>query len=271
MRAARWHTRRALERLGDADVVHYHGLDVDTYAIRPGLVTLHLPPAWYAPALWERRDLHFVTVSETQHAACPVMSEVIVNGVNVDEFTPLAAPGEHLLCLGRICNDKNFHTALDAAKLADADVVIAGELFPYLEHQRYYEEVLAPRLDGRRRWIGAARLPEKRDLLAGARALLVPSFVTETSSLAAMEALACGTPVIAFRKGALPEIVTDGLTGLLADDIPSMAGAIARVGAIDRTRCRAEAVARFDARTMTNRYLARYSAIACANSCSLSS
>jgi glycosyltransferase involved in cell wall biosynthesis len=258
MRVARWHTREALARVRGADVVHYHGVDCAEYAIVPGLVTLHLPPSWYPPSLWMRGDLRFICVSESERGACPVACDVIPNGVDVETFTPEPEVGDHFVCLGRICAEKNFHTAVDAAKLAGVDLVIAGELFPYAEHQRYYERELAPRLDKRRRWIGSLPVPEKRDLLASARGLLAPSIVEETSSLVAMEALACGTPAIASRTGALPEIVTDGVTGFFADDPESMAAAIRRIGVIDRNRCRAEAVQRFDGRTMTKRYLARY-------------
>jgi glycosyltransferase involved in cell wall biosynthesis len=101
-------------------------------------------------------------------------------------------------------------------------------------------------------------LPRKRQLLASARAVLIPSRVAETSSLVAMEALACGTPVIAYRSGALPEIVDDGVTGFVVDGVDGLVRALERIDEIDRRRCRAEAERRFDAREMAARYLALY-------------
>ena len=103
--------------------------------------------------------------------------------------------------------------------------------------------------------VGFAR---KRRLLTAARCLLVPSLAAETSSLVAMEAMACGTPVVAFRAGALPEIVEDGVTGFLVDGVRDMTVRIAQAGTLDRAAIRAAAVRRFSARCMTDRYLALY-------------
>ena len=110
----------------------------------------------------------------------------------------------------------------------------------------------------RRRFVGPVARNGKRALLAKARAVLVPSRCAETSSLVAMEALASGAPVIAYRSGALPEIVDDGITGFLVDDVEGLASAIANVRHIDRARCRMAAEERFDARRMTSQYLALY-------------
>ena len=119
-----------------------------------------------------------------------------------------------------------------------------------------------PRLDRRRRYLGPVGFIRKRRLLAAARCLLVPSLVAETSSLVAMEAAACGTPVIAFRSGALPEVVEDGRTGFLVDDVDGMAEAIRRVDRIDPAACREAARRRFSNRRMAAAYLDRYQMLA---------
>jgi glycosyltransferase involved in cell wall biosynthesis len=159
--------------------------------------------------------------------------------------------------MGRVCPEKNFEAAVDAAKRAGVRLVIAGEVFAYEEHERYFRDVLLPRLDDERIFVGPVSMPHKRRLLARARCVLIPSRVEETSSLVAMEALACATPVIAAPAGALPEIVRDGVTGFITNDF---AAAIARIGAIDRAACRREAEERFDARRMTAEYLRLYAA-----------
>jgi glycosyltransferase involved in cell wall biosynthesis len=241
----------------DADVVHFHGLDFDRWPVDGGaIVTVHLPPSFYAPGALTR-SATYVCVSESERAQFPGDAVVIPNGIDLDAFAP-SDGGDSLVCLGRICEEKGFHDAVDAAKRADDELLIAGHVFDYDAHQRYFAEVLKPKLDARRRFIGAVGGAAKRELLANARAVLIPSRVAETSSLVAMEALASGTPVIAYRSGALPEIVDDGVTGFIVDDVDGLVRAIADVERIDRGRCRAEAEQRFDARRMIARYLALY-------------
>jgi glycosyltransferase involved in cell wall biosynthesis len=119
-----------------------------------------------------------------------------------------------------------------------------------------------PLLDRERRFVGPLGTRGKRRLLGASRALLVPSLVEETSSLVAMEALACGTPVIAHRIGALEEIIEHGRTGFLVDDEEQMASAIAEVRLLDPRACRSQALERFSVETMTARYLSIYRSLA---------
>jgi glycosyltransferase involved in cell wall biosynthesis len=164
--------------------------------------------------------------------------------------------------MGRLCPEKGFDRAIDAARRARVPLLIAGRVFPYPAHQRYFEAAIAPRLDRRIRWIGAVGLARKRRLLSSANCVVVPSVVPETSSLVAMEALACGTPVVAQALGALPEIVEHGRTGFLVHDVDEMADALVRARSLDREACASAARERFTARQMTDRYLALYERIA---------
>jgi glycosyltransferase involved in cell wall biosynthesis len=266
-RAARARLRDAV-RATNADIVHYHGLDfAEVMGEGRNVVTVHLPPEWYPREALMCEDRVYVCVSESQRERFPSEAIVIPNGVDLDEFRP-SASGQRptAIALGRICEEKNLHEAIDAAKRAGVDLTIAGEVYAYPEHQRYFRDVFAPRLDARRRFIGPTA--ERRALLAGARCVLIPSLVEETSSLAAMEALACGTPVVAYRRGALPEIVDDGVTGFLVDDVEQMAEAIAKVDCLDRGACRRAAEERFDGRVMLARYLDLYATLAACGSSS---
>jgi glycosyltransferase involved in cell wall biosynthesis len=164
--------------------------------------------------------------------------------------------------MGRICSEKGFHLAIDAAERAGLKLILAGTVFEYPEHREYFDSMIAPRLNDQVRFIGPVGGKHKRDLLAGAKSLLIPSQVNETSSLAAMEAIAAGTPVVAWRSGALPEIVSDGRTGFLVSSVDEMAEAINHVPCIDRQECRKEAEERFDARSMFSRYLSLYESVA---------
>jgi glycosyltransferase involved in cell wall biosynthesis len=252
------------------DVVHMHGMDFHRYLPPPGvptLVTLHLPPSWYAPEVFalERPDTHLHCVSASQRRDCPAgarLLSTIENGVSVDHRAERVPMRDDVVALGRICPEKGFHLALDAARLARVPMRLAGRVFEYPEHRRYYHEEIRPRLDRARRFVGPVRGAVKWWLLSGARCVLVPSLVPETSCLVAMEALASGTPVVAFPCGALAEIVEPGVTGFLVRDVAEMAEAIAAARELDRDTCRRVARARYTAARMTSRYLARYQALA---------
>lgn len=249
------------------DLVHYHGIDFDSYCAEtrtPWLATLHLPIGWYSEAAL-RSGVRLLPVSRDQASRSPAGLDLlppIENGVDLDRYRPSRSKGDYALILGRIAPEKGFLDAIAAAKRAGVPLIAAGRLYSYPEHRRYFEQRLMPALDAERRWIGPAAGSEKARLIAEARCLLVPSTAPETSSLVAMEALASGTPVIAYRSGALPEVVEDGVAGFIVDDMAGMAEAIGRVGAIDPAACRAAAEARFSARRMTAEYLRLYERLA---------
>ncbi len=272
-RGQAWTRDRIAEALASeqVDVVHMHNLDFHACLPPPGppvLVTLHLPPGWYPPAALppSRPGTWLHCVSESQDAALPPATPrlpPIPNGVPVDRLGALHPKTcGYALILARICPEKGLHLALDAAHDAGKTLLIAGEVFPYAAHQAYFHDQIAPRLDRRRRYLGPVGFARKRRLLAAARCLLVPSLVAETSSLVAMEAASCGTPVIAFRSGALPEVVEHARTGFLVDDAAGMAAALDKVGALDRALCRDVARRRFSHQRMVAAYLDRYQTLA---------
>jgi glycosyltransferase involved in cell wall biosynthesis len=252
------------------DLVHLHGIDFDRYLPAPGppvLATLHLPPDWYAPeALRPARPRTWLNcVSAAQHAACPPspnLVDPIENGVPVGQLAARHAKRGFALFLGRICPEKGVHLALQAAHRAGVSLIVAGELYPYEAHQRYFEAEVRPLLDARRRFVGPIGFSRKRRLLTAARCLLVPSLAAETSSLVVREAAACGTVVVAFPNGAIREAVVEGRSGFLVPDADAMADAIRRTGELDPEGCRALARARFDEAAMVERYLALYARLA---------
>ncbi|MBZ0157307.1 MAG: glycosyltransferase family 4 protein [Alphaproteobacteria bacterium] len=259
----------ALRRF-DADLVHMHGLDFPAYLPRPGvpvLVTLHLPLSWYdLSALFpERPGTYLHCVSSAQRRECPDGVRLlpdIENGVPVDRLASSVSKRDFALAMGRICPEKGFHLALDAARRAGKSLVLAGRVFGYREHEQYFRYKIAPRLDGSRyRFIGPIGFIRKRRFLTAARCLLVPSLAPETSSLVAMEALACGTPVIAFPSGALGDIVEHGRTGFLVRNEEEMAEAIGAVSSLSPAVCRDTARERFSSERMLRNYLEVYGRI----------
>ncbi|SRR5579883_566500 len=252
-------------RQWSVDIVHMHGVDFHAYLPPPdvpALVTLHLPIAWYPPAIFQysARALFLNCVSASQNRECPACSYLLPPVYNGVEIPSVRRPErqDYALALGRICPEKGFHLALEAASEAGIPLVIAGQLFPYEEHIGYFRAEVNPRLGRLHRFIGPAGREAKWELYAGARCLVVASTVPETSSLVALEALACGTPVVAFRTGALPEIVVDGITGFLVDNVDEMAQAIRRAPEIDPEACRARVREHFSVRAMTARYMELY-------------
>ena len=252
------------------DLIHMHGLDFAEHLRQPSiptLITLHLPADFYPPGAISaaRPRTWFNCVSEAQQRTFPALPNIlppIPSGVPVERLKVRHAKRNFALALGRICPEKGFHLALDATATAGVPLLIAGQVFPYPYHQHYFEEQIRPRLGPGARFLGPVGFSRKRRLLTAARCLLVPSLVAETGSLVAMEALACGTPVIAFPAGALAEVVEPGMTGFLVKDVREMAEAILAAEQIEPEACRAAARRRFSLERMVERYFAAYERLA---------
>jgi len=259
----------SIERVLDqnsVDLIHFHGLDFWSYQPRGTtmrLATLHLPIAWYPQAIFDQKSIQLNCVSESQARSAESYKSlpVVENGIDTAQYGSKRERHNHLAWIGRICPEKGPHVALRVAQRLDMPLQIAGPVHPFAYHQGYFREEITPLLDEKRQYIGPIELQKKLDLLGSARCLLVPSSVAETSSLVAMEALASGTPVVAFRCGALPEIVEQGRTGFIVDSEEQMAEAVQRIDDISPDVCRAAARERFDVHRMVDEYLELYSRI----------
>ena len=263
--------QKAIDRaisLCPIDIVHMHGFDFFEYRVPnhiPLLVTLHLPISWYPQCAWQinHASVHFQCVSEEQRVLWkqpPSRVSVIPNGVPLPPLRKEARQ-DFAVVMGRICPEKNAHEALEAATLRQMRVYIAGKVFPYPEHERYFAQKISPWLGEQRsghRFLGPLSREQRWQLLSAARCLLHPTRAPETSSLAAMEALACGTPVIAYRSGALGGIIEDGVTGFLVDRASEMAEAITRVDRLRSEDCRRAAERRFSQKRMVREYFELY-------------
>ena len=248
------------------NVVHMHGLDFYGYLPSPPVpivVSLHLPLSWYGvDALCRLQPgVTLVAVSESQARTAPAdvrINAVVPNGVNLSHFRPQKRKSDYALVIARICPEKGLHLAIDAAERAGVPLIIAGSVFDYSEHRDYFDSMVLPRLNERIRFVGLVGGVRKANLLAGARCLLVPSLAPETSSLVAMEAMASGTPVVAFPSGALPEVVSHRRTGFLVNDAEEMAEAIFGCNSIASEVCRHEAELKFSSARMFAEYLDLY-------------
>ena len=189
-----------------------------------------------------------MAVSRSQAASAPAgvrVADVVPNPIVVDRWPLVLDKQEYLLWVGRMDPVKGAHRAIEAARIAGRSLVLAGPV--QTGQEEYFRELVKPHIDGRRvRYVGELGGTAIQELFANAAALLMPIRWREPFGMVMIEALACGTPVIAFPEGAAAEIVIDGENGMLVADEAEMAGAVERIGSIDPKRCRASVAERYD-------------------------
>ena len=232
----------------------------------PVLATLHLPRHYYPSDAFEKvpQNLFFNCVSEAQSwhfTDLTNVAGVVRNGIAVSRFPFVMEKEGYLLWMGRVCEEKGPHVAIEVARRTGMPLILAGQVYPFSYHEQYYRREIRPYLgldDPRVCFLETPDFRTKRKLLSEARAVLIPSLVDETSSLVAMEAMACGTPVIGFRRGAIPEVVIDCETGFVVGDVDEMAEMVWRTGEINPYACRAHVDINYSAERMANEYEALY-------------
>ncbi|GEL94400.1 glycosyl transferase [Cellulomonas composti] len=194
---------------------------------------------------------HYVSISDADRHPDLTYDATIHHGIDVDAFSPGAGDGGYLLFLGRIHPDKGTATAIEVARRAGLPLVIAGVVHDAEYHRREVE----PHVDGDRvRCVGPVGPRDRDRLLGGARALLHLIDFDEPFGLSVVESLMTGTPVIAYARGSMPELIRPGVSGHLVSSTAEAVAAVGGVGATDRAACRADAVARFSSGRMVDDY-----------------
>ncbi len=264
-------------RAREFDVIHAH-LDLAAFpAARlsptPTVHTLHgrLDLPALQPLYAAYPDMALVSISNNQRRPLRWASwlATVYNGVDVEELRFDPRGGRYLVFLGRISPEKGPARAIRIARRAGAELVIAArEPLPHTEDpvvrqdRDYFEAEVKPLLrEPGIHYIGEVDGPTKAELLGGALALLNPIDWEEPFGLNMAEALACGTPVLATRRGSVPEVVEHGETGWIGETEADLVAAVERAGELDRARCRTAAVERFSAAAMVDGYLAAYAAV----------
>ncbi|MFF2552719.1 glycosyltransferase family 4 protein [Nocardia sp. NPDC058058] len=265
--------RRALERLSELDrfdLVHDHTfagpLNMPMYRELglPTVVTVHGPveddPYLYYSELGA--EAHLVAISDRQRALAPDLNWVgrVHNALRVDDWPFRAEKDDYALFLGRFTADKAPHLALEAAHAADIPLILAGKCAEPPE-LRYFESAVRPLLTERDRMFGMADAAAKRELLSRARCLLFPVRWEEPFGMVMIEAMVCGTPVVALRGGAVAEVIVDGVTGRICDDPAELATAVKEVQTYDPHAMRAHVVEHFGADTLGRGYAEIYSRV----------
>jgi glycosyltransferase involved in cell wall biosynthesis len=262
------------ERADEFDVIHSHldywGFPLARHAPVPVLTTLHgrLDLRELQPLYRHFQDVPLVSISCAQRQPLPQANFVatIYHGLDLDEMTFNPHSGQYLGFLGRIAPEKGLDTAICVARRAGWQLRIAarkplqhGGDANVLMDRHHYDQDIKPLLDSAHaRLIGEVDGPAKDEFLSNAAALLFPIRWPEPFGLVMIEALACGTPVIALRRGSVPEIIEDGVTGFICDSEDQMVQAIGRIDEIDRARCRQVAEQRFSAARMAEMYTQLY-------------
>ncbi len=249
------------------DVVHAHSPALLAFTQELGaplVYTLHHAKDERLSRYYARcPGVRFVAISRRQAQLSPGLAcEVVHHGLDPARYLPHGVPSQarpYAFFLGRLSWCKGPELAVAAARRAGLELLVAGKSHGLGDPPGWEEKVLRPALACPGvRWLGEADLATKRRALAGARALLVPIRWEGPFGLVLIEAMLAGCPVVAFRRGSTPELVEDGLTGWVVEDVEGMAAALARLARFDRAACRRRAVERFSADRMTRDYLAVY-------------
>jgi glycosyltransferase involved in cell wall biosynthesis len=252
----------AVERARDFDIIHYEAayypmsLAFARLSPTPIVQTLHHSPSEAEVKLWARYpEAPFVAISNEQAQLLSGLNVVatVLHGVDTDNFTFREKPDDYLLFLGRFTDGKGVLQAIEVAKRVGMRLILAAA------EDEYYREKVAPHVDGRHIvYYGEADFAAKVRLYGGARALLYPIQAREPFGLVLAEAMACGTPVAALDRGAVREVVDDGVTGIVFTDLEQLVNDLTRVFDLDRRRVHERAVARFGVARMVDEYAAVY-------------
>jgi glycosyltransferase involved in cell wall biosynthesis len=254
-------------RAQEFDIIHCHtdylGLPLTQTTLTPTIITLHgrLDIPEIIPLYQEYPDIRLVSISDAQRIPLPHphWAATIYHGLPPDLYSFHPQRGSYLLFLGRISPEKRPDSAIRVACRAGVPIRIAAKIDRV--DQEYFETMIRPLLNHPLvEFLGEVNESQKRVLLGNALALLFPIDWPEPFGLVMIEALASGTPVIARSCGSVPEVLRDGVTGLLCENEDAMVEAVHRVAALDRTVCRQEFERRFTVQVMVQNYLKCYEA-----------
>ena len=244
---------------GDFDVIHNHagieGLVLGASSRTPVLSTNHLSFVPETQPIWDAYPWAHHSLSAASAATFPSRGAMppIHHGIDVSSFPFGDSPEGYLAFLGRFSPEKGAARAIEAARASGRRLLLAGKVDS--ADADHFARDIEPNVDGRQvQYVGEADADTKRRLLAGADALLFPIDWDEPFGLVMIEALASGTPVIGLRRASVPEVVEDGVTGFVVDDVAAMADRIGRIGEIDRRACRRAAEQRFNVPRMADDY-----------------
>lgn len=256
------HVAHALSRSGEFDLIHNHldwlPLAFSGLADAPMVTTIHgFSTPRILPA-YLRSQSAFVAISDADRAPELEYVATVHHGVDTTALPFSATAGDGLVCFGRIHPDKGTAEAIEIARCAQRPLVLCGPV----QDERYFAEEIEPHVDGDRvRYLGSVGREERAEILGAAACLLHPIAFAEPFGLSVVESMLCGTPVVAYARGSMPELVEDGVTGALAHDVDSAVAGVQRAVDFDRATCRQTAVRRFSVDRMVDDYVDVYETV----------
>ncbi len=250
---------KAYSEANNFDVIHSHFTVTSSFYSKlvntPTLQSIHLPiTGEYRQMLEKFKDNNYVSFTLAQRKQMPDLNWVanIYHGLDLQEFQFNPTPEDYFLYLGRIAEDKGLHLAIEAAQAAGVPLRIAGRSY---QKDGYWHNSIEKHIDGEKiRYVGEANFETKKELLRNAKALLFPTQAEETFGLSMIEAMACGTPVIAYNRGSVPEVVKDRSTGFIVNDVEGMVKAIQNIDKLKREESRKRVEMYFSADKMVTGY-----------------
>ncbi|MCA2217728.1 glycosyltransferase family 4 protein [Jidongwangia harbinensis] len=253
------HVAHALRRSGEFDLVHNHldwlPLAFSQHCAAPMVTTIHgFSGDRILPAYRKARS-SYVSISDSDRSPDLDYLATVYHGVDLEALPFDPDGGDGLVAFGRIHPDKGTHTAIEIARRAGRRLTICG----IVHDDRYFRELVEPHIDGDRvRYLGSVGPQDRGRILGGSAALLHPIEFAEPFGLSVVESMACGTPVVAYRKGSMPEVVDEGVTGRLVGTVTEAVAAVGSIDGIDRGTCRVRARERFGADRMVDDYVRVY-------------
>ncbi|HZS44772.1 MAG TPA: glycosyltransferase family 4 protein [Blastocatellia bacterium] len=265
------HSAECFRNADQFDLIHNHtgwnSVPMSSMVDTPTVTTLHDRVNKEGALIFRTyQDHNVISISDSYRKCAPNLNYLatVYNGIDVDGFPFQEKPADqpYLAFLGRFSFEKAPHLAIKVAKATGSRLKIGAKLPDNPNDEKYYKEMIEPQVDGDQiQYVGELGFEQKVELLANAQALLFPIQWDEPFGLVSVEALACGTPVIACARGAVTEILEEGKVGFLCKDENDLINAVSRIDKIDRAICRSYVEERFDVTAMTDGYLKAYSKI----------
>lgn len=254
---------------GKYDILHFHHPEVALPSAQinadiPTVYTQHDPVyPWYKELyeLYHTPSQHFISISDNQRRDAPDLPyiQTIYNGIDADKFPFSKEAEDYLLFAGRIVPEKGVKEAIEVAKKTGQRLLIIGPVYP--DQQGYFDQYIKPNLNDKILYLGYIEQSHLVRYYQKAKAFLMPIQWEEPFGLTMIESMACGTPVIALRRGAVPEVIEDGVTGYVVDSLAEMCEAIQKIDQIDRKACRDHVKEHFSIEKMVDEYEAAFKRI----------
>ncbi len=255
------HIAELFKRADEFDLIHNHydflPLSYSGFTHTPIVTTIH---GFSSPSILPvykkyNNSTHYVAISEADKSAELDYIATIHHGIDLNQFKYQQETGNYLLFLGRIHPEKGVHDAIEVARKTGKRLVIAG----IVQDEAYLKEQIEPCIDGSKvEYIGSVGPEKRQEVMGGALALLHLIHFNEPFGLSVIESMACGTPVIAYNRGSMPELIQNDSTGFIVDDLDTAVQAVDKINTLDRRACRDEVEQRFTCQRMAHEYAGVY-------------